>query len=344
VIKQDCSGNFSFDRRVLALGSLDPAPPTFSLPPIALLDVTNPASPQQLCTYALRAQARLIGSSQLGYAAFAPNAGNPSDGEIGTFDIPSAAYHTVIRWQNGGFGAGTFAWSSNGSLAYILATAGTQNLTAAGSWELHLLQQRKDRILTTLPGVGGRGIGENDDTFLAFSADGKYLALETTFTGPSQVRAAADGSLMRELPQGSTMAVWAANSLFYRDQAGVHRWDASGTTSLVLPGVSWIHPRVSPDGKWIAYTVRDSTGLPRVNVYSVSVGSGFPVSSAGRDGAIFLSPTVLWEREEQLCSSDDPCGMVPSAPTGVTFTYDVTTRRETRSAMTYVADVWPRMD
>jgi hypothetical protein len=297
---------------------------------------------------------RLIGSSRLGYAAFPPNAGNPSDGEIGTLDIPSATYHTVVRWQNGGFGAGTFAWSSNGSLAYILATAGTQDLTAAGSWELHVLQQGHDRILTTLPGMGGRGGSENDDLFLAFSPAGQYLALEETFTwsasatkywgGGLRVWRVSDGSLVAPAISGTTMAVWAGNSLFYRDQVGVQRWDVPGATSQVLPGVSWVHPRVSPDGKWIVYSVRDSTGLPRGNVYNVSLGSGFPVSSAGRDGAIFLSPTVLWDREEHLCSTYDPCGMVQSAPTGVTFTYDVLTRRETGSALTYVADVWPRMD
>lgn len=344
-MQQVCLGNLTFDSRVLALGSVVPASPP-NLPPIALLDVTNPTSPRQLCTYeGLPWQPRLIGSSKFGYAGFPPNAGNPSDGEIGTFDIPSATSLTVVHWQNGGFGAGTFAWSPNGSLAYILATAGTQNLTAAGSWELHLLQQGQDRILTTLPGVGGRGIGENDDTFLAFSPDGKYLALETTFTGPSQVRAAADGSLVRALPQGSTMAVWAANSLFYRDQAGVHRWDASGTTSLVLPGVSWIHPRVSPDGMWIVYTIRDSAGLPHINLYSVSTGSGFPVSSAPRSDGVFLSVTVLWEREERLCTANDSCGMGgPTIPTGTTFTYDLAARQETRSTITNVADVWPRMD
>jgi len=242
VIEQQCIEGFAPDSpSVVALGSLTPAPPN-GVPPIALLDLTNPLAPQQLCTYnGLPRRVRLIGLSNLSYAASLGTGGNPSDGVIGTFDVSGVINRTVVRWQNGGFGAGTFAWSSEGTLAYVLATPGTQNLTGAGSWELHLVRQSQDRILTTLPGVPGRGVsGDNDDTFLAFSPDGKYLALETTFTGPSQVRTAADGSLVMALPQGITMAVWAGDSLFYRDQAGVHRWDVGGTATLLLPGVSWI--------------------------------------------------------------------------------------------------------
>jgi len=346
LIDQQCIEGFAPDSpSVVALGSLTPPRPG-SVPPIALLDLTNPLAPQQLCTYqGLPWQVRLIGLSNLGYAASLRNGGNPSDGVIGTFDVSGVINKTVVRWQNGGFGAGTFAWSSDGTLAYILATAGTQNLTGAGSWELHLVRQGQDGILTTLPGVPGRGVsGDNDDVFLGFSPGGKYLALETTFTGPSQVRAAADGSLVMALPQGITMAVWAGDILFYRDQAGVHRWEVGGTSRLVLPGVSWIRPRASPDGKWIVYSVRDSTGLHRVNVYNLTSGSGFPISSGGRVDGIFLSPTVLWEREERLCTANDSCGMSQTVWTGTTFVYDLASRQETRSTITGVADVWPRMD
>jgi WD40 repeat protein len=329
------------DGRAIALTSLNPSSASST---VSLIDVTTPSDPQQLCTYPVfRWQARFVSASVLGYAAYLANS-NPSDGEIGTFDILRASSRTVVRWQNGGFGAGTFAWSPDGSLAYIRATAGTDALSGAGSWELRLLQQGQDRILTTLPGVGGRGIGENDDTFLAFSPDGKYLALETTFTGPSQVRAAADGSLVKAFPQGITMAVWAGNSLFYGDQAGVYRWDPAGTTSLILPGVHWIRPRASSDGRWIAYSVRDSTGLHHVSVFNVAAGTTFTVPSGGRVDAVFLTPTVLWDSEERLCTANDACGMSQTLPTGMRFIYDLATRLESRSVIAAVGAVWPRMD
>jgi hypothetical protein len=191
--------------------------------------------------------------------------------------------------------------------------------------------------------------------FLGFSPDGQYLALEETFTasagatkylaGGLRVWRVSDVGLVAPPVSGTTMAVWAENSLFYRDQAGVHRWEVPGATSQVLPGVMWLRPRASPDGKWIVYTVRDSVGLPHVNLYSVSAGSGLSVSSAPRSDGVFLSPTVLWEREERLCTANDSCGMGgPTIRTGTTFTYDLAARQETPSTITNVADVWPRMD
>ncbi len=113
---------------------------------------------------------------------------------------------------------------------------------------------------------------------------------------------------------------------------------------MILPGVSWLRPRASPDGRWIAYSVRDSTGLPNVNVLNVAIGSSFPVSLGGRDGAIFLTPSILWDNEQRACDESHPCGMSRSLPTGLTFLYNVTTRQESRSTITAVTDVWPRMD
>src|SRR6267378_4993133 len=177
-IEQQCRSNLVLDGRAIALTSLNPSSASST---VSLIDVTTPSDPQQLCTYPVfRWQARFISASVLGYAAYLANS-NPSDGEIGTFDILRASSRTVVRWQNGGFGAGTFAWSPDGSLAYIRATAGTDAFSGAGSWELHIRQRGQDRVLTTLPGVPGRGVSaDDDDTFLAFSPDGQYIALETT--------------------------------------------------------------------------------------------------------------------------------------------------------------------
>jgi len=156
-IQEQCSVTFgSGGPTATALGSVTPGAPN-TPPPIALLDITNPLAPRQICTYnGLPRQVRLIGTTELGYAASLSD-GNPAGGLIGTLDVPRGADRTIISWKNGGFGAGTFAWSSDGALAYILATPGTETLSGAGSWELHLMRGGDDRILTTLPGVPGRG-------------------------------------------------------------------------------------------------------------------------------------------------------------------------------------------
>ncbi len=334
----------------MAIASLTPN--DFS-PPNVLLDLINPSVPRQLCTYrGLNWTVRFIGASRFAYAAGTD--GNPSDGVDGTFDIPAATNRTVRRWDNGGFGAYTFAWSRDGALAYILAAPPGPTWGAAESWEIHLMTQGQDHTLATLPGVPARGGSESDDLFLAFSPDGLYLALDETFTTPAVGTKSGGGGLwlwrvsdarLLAPPLGqTTAAVWAQSSLFYWDQAGVHRWDVGGATTLILPGVSWLSPRASPDGKWVAYSVRDSTGLPHVNVLSVATGSSFQVSSGGREGAVFLTPTILWDNEQIPCDASHPCGLNRSNSTGLTFLYDVTTRQESRSTITAVTDVWPRMD
>jgi hypothetical protein len=350
VVEQRCSVTPVLDGRPVAIASLTPN--DFS-PPNVLLDLIDPSVPRQLCTYrGLNWTVRFIGASQFAYAAGTD--GNPSDGVDGTFDILAATNKTLRRWQNGGFGAYTFAWSRDGALAYILAAPPGPTWGAAESWEIHLVKQGQDHTLGTLPGVPARGGSEGDDLFLAFSPDGQYLALDETFTRPAAGTKSGDGglrlwrvsdaSLLAPPLSQTTAAVWVQDSLFYWDQAGVHRWDVGGATTLILPGVRWLRPRASPDGKWIAYSVRDSTGLPHVNVLNVATASSVPVSSGGRDGAIFLTPTILWDNEQRPCDAKNPCGMNQSLPTGLTFLYDVATRQEWRSAITAVTDVWPRMD
>ena len=332
------------DGRPVAIASLTPN--DFS-PPNVLLDLINPSVPRQLCTYRrLNWGVRFIGSSQFAYAAGTD--GNPSDGVDGTFDILGATNKAVRRWHNGGFGAYTFAWSRDGALTYILAAPPGPTWGAAESWEIHLVKQGQDHTLATLPGVPARGGSEDDDLFLAFSPDGQYLALDESFTGYQggglQVWRLSDGRPLAPPLHGTTAAIWVQDSLFYRDQAGVHRWDVGGATTSILPGVSWLRPRASSDGKWIAYSVRDSTGLPNVNVLNVATGASFAVSTGGRDGAIFLTPTILWDNEQRPCDESHPCGMSRSLPTGLTFLYDVTTRQESQSTIMAVTDVWPRMD
>src|SRR5207237_1367855 len=130
-----------------------------------------------------------------------------------------------------------------------------------------------------LPAVPGRGVKPyEDDSFLGFSPDGLYIALFQTFhvggTGeaaPDQVRRASDGTLAHST-SGMTMAVWASvpSRLFFRDATGnLHRWDPStGLSSMT--SLRWIRPRSSPDGRWIAYTFRTTSGIGGIGFYSVA--------------------------------------------------------------------------
>jgi hypothetical protein len=79
-------------------------------------------------------------------------------------------------------------------------------------------------------------------------------------------------------------------------------------------------------------------------VFNVAAGTTFTVPSGGRVDAVFLTPTVLWDSEERLCTANDACGMSQTLPTGMRFIYDLATRLESRSVIAAVGAVWPRMD
>jgi hypothetical protein len=137
-----------------------------------------------------------------------------------------------------------------------------------------------------------------------------------------------------------TMAVWASvpSRLFFRGATGpLKRWDASaGVTSTV--SVRWIRPRASPDGRWIAATVRGSNGLGSVSLYSVQAGSVSTTTPTGRSGARFLTNDLVWYSGERACST---CFGGQPAPSGVTYIYSIAGGSEVTSRLGSVSDVWP---
>src|SRR5437588_786702 len=221
------------------------------------------------------------------------------------------------------------------------------NLT--GSPPPTLAAREDDRTITTLPPVPGRGISPDDDSLMiAFSPDGAYLALVETFTGSGtgaqasfQVRR-LDGSLVSGGPAGRTMATWAGRGsvLYFRDRAGVERWTAPSTVSAVLPGVVWIHPRPSPDGRWIAFTQRGDLGLPSVRLLDLTSGAVRQLAT-GASEPVFLNSSTVWYRQERLCGPSDDCGMGgPSITTGAAFVYDLSSGRSSQSTIAGVLDTF----
>jgi hypothetical protein len=328
--------------RALALVSLESQD-------IVLADIGNPAVPKRLCSITGASMPRLIGATRVGYVAYASGQfGGP--GALFSLDLDSGKSTSVDLWVASGYAAGTFAWDPAGKAVAYLVSTPVNYAGVLGEVRLHLWSEGRDRIAATLPGVGGRGVSpDDDDMMLGYSPDGQYLALVNTFTAggsgaqaPFQVRR-SDGSLVDAFPSGQaaapghlvftagsaypsgsrTMATWAGTGsrLYYRAPDGVHRWDAPSTTTLVLPGLKWIRPRPSPDGRWIAYMVRDSTS------------------------PAFLSRTTLWYAEERLCGPGDQsgCGGMgpPTVLTGKTYLYDFSARKETLSTISRVYDVWP---
>jgi hypothetical protein len=85
----------------------------------------------------------------------------------------------------------------------------------------------------------------------------------------------------------------------------------------------------------------DSTGLHHPGYLQVSDGQAFRVSSRPRDGAVFLTSTLMWYAEERACTSVSVCTLGYPELTGKTFIYDVVARTETPSIITAFFDSWP---
>jgi len=210
-----------------------------------------------------------------------------------------------------------------------------------------------DHVLTTLPRVPARGGNpDEDDYFLSFSTDGQYIGLVQTFqtggsesTAADQVRRASDGSLAYSTSD-VTMGVWASqpSRLFYRDSLGaIKRWDPSTGQSDLL-AIHWIRPKSSPDGRWIAYYFRSSSGIGGIGFYSVQGNSISNTSPPGRTGVRFLNNNLVWYQGERPCTDADNCGLGgANVLTDQTFIYDIGGAAESPSRLTSVLDAWPHV-
>jgi hypothetical protein len=338
---------------------------------VILASVVDPLHPKTLCSITGGYAPRFVNATTIAYVRYEGSGGSAS-GSIIKLDLTSGKSTVVAGWKNGSFGSGYFAFSPDARLlVYLVGLPPDSTYTGAGGVQVHLVSSGQDRVIATLPGVPGRGVSpDDDDVMLSFSPAANYFALVETFTVPAsldrspfQVRR-SDGTLVATVPKSmapfqvvpaaapgpapgaGTMGVWSGTGahLYFRTDAGVNRLDPGSDPSLLVPGIKWIRPHASADGKWISYTVRDSNWLPHTGLYDVTGSTGARlVSELPRDSAVFLTSTKLWYEEVRACVASDSCGMGPPAiATGKAFIYDLVTRQETPSTIGSVVDVWPR--
>jgi hypothetical protein len=185
-----------------------------------------------------------------------------------------------------------------------------------------------------------------------FSADGRYVVLENTFTGsdsaaaPFQIVRLSDHKLVYSRRDG-TMATWTGSgaSLYFRTIWGVESWDPKAGAQNVVPGLRWIHPWPSADGLRIVYTVAYGSGnhvlgylrltdqpVAGINIYSSNFGTA----------AVFLNSTLVWYAEEASCAKTQ-CGLGGPPLTGLTFLDDLVVQSERPSVDIAVFDSWPHV-
>jgi len=131
--------------------------------------------------------------------------------------------------------------------------------------------------------------------------------------------------------------------LFFRNSDGVlSRWDPSTGVSTMQPSLKWTRPRSSPDGRWVAYTIYDGRGYPRVGLYGVQSNTYQLITTQLRSGAQFLNTSLVWYQGEALCGGN-PCGLAATQPSGVTYLYDIGAATESVSRIKSTYDAWPRV-
>lgn len=331
-MKPSCSGALGGHEAVLVLkGATKPV----------VADVTDPAHPRTICTLTGSWQPQLVTQSTVSWWA-TENRGGAGQSAIVSLSLVTGTSAVVAKWAGGGTIDGLSAWSPDlSSIAYVTSDA--------SAVKLHLLSGGGDRVVGTFGAVPGRGGNPlEDDAFLGFSADGHYFALVQTFTSGGdhlQVRRTSDGAVVYSQANG-TMAAWstAGSKLFFRSvgSSAVKVWTSTGgATQAFAQAAAWISPDTDAGDDYIAYTVRDSGGIPHVWTYGHDGRAGGELPNV-RSGPVFLNTETIFMLEEAPCGSN--CGPGPATqPDGKTYTFSLATMSETASNIVWIYGTWPRL-
>jgi hypothetical protein len=327
---------------------------------ISVASLHDPSHPATLCTMGKTTTSTFISRTEVGFAlSLSPN--DPSSGTsvIGRINLTDGKPVSEVAVQGMVM---DLVWSPDGAnLAYLLYV----NAPGLGSGSANQLWLKTGdapaRPLTPLIPLFGRGGSISDQTVVRFSHDGKYLLMVDTYVdGPVpasadqahfQVRAMPSGNLVwvpaSALSRGAnvgpsfvTMAAWSRTSdrLYYRDSEGVHSWDAPISVAPMAAGLAWYTPSISPDGRFVAYTVNYDT-KPQVEVRDLASNTVRALPGM-RAKPLFVSGSKLVEGTFEPNHQQGPGTPYPVQTGSVVF--DLNTGVETRLPVAInPIDSWP---
>ncbi|MEP7040523.1 MAG: hypothetical protein ABI864_03005 [Chloroflexota bacterium] len=305
-----------------------------------LLDVADPGSPRIACTFGdAHAFVRTLIDARHVVIQ------NPG-ADLYTYavvDLPEVRYHW---FQLPGNDATYPTYIAVGpGLDQVLWMSADQ---AGGSDKIHLTTQAGDAIVATLPNPqSGRDcIPEEESKLGAYAHSGAdFFVLDQPVPNlNSLLLASAKTALLQVLPptggwsQGAqpAMALWSPTSeaLYYRQGSDVWTWEPDSSPKRFLPGVSWLHPTISPDGTHLAYAVARRDGLHEVYLVDLAQG-GSPqlIGNGARTQPVFLNSTQLWY------ATDTAAGC--PGPSSNPLVYSFVDGSESSSVIDLVYGVWP---
>jgi hypothetical protein len=320
-----------------------------------IVSFANPTHPATLCSLSPNAyDVKFVSRTEIGYAVNG-SPQTPIEGvtEIQRMSLINRRPTTVTTLQGDALDV---SWSPDGSSVAYLAYTNTPD--GGNANQLWLKVGGADpQALTPLIPLFGRDGSVDDQTIVRFSHDGKYVLMVDTFvTGAApgleklaaiQVFSAQDRSLVWVPPSALgvsggklgpfvTMAAWAnlSDRLYYRDQAGVHTWDAPASVGMLAAGLTWSSPSLSPDDRLVAYGVNVS-GQPHVEIRNLASGSVL-VLPGMLQWPILLSVQEMIETHVVRNTQYGP----PYIGTG-NFVRDLVTNVETPLPFLEPLDVWP---
>jgi hypothetical protein len=239
-------------------------------------DPAHPTTLQKL-TLPNAADVKFISRTEIGYAINdAPDSPSTGVTEIWRMSLTDSRAVSVTKFKGQAI---DFAWSPDGSnLSYLVRSE-----TPSEAERLWLkVGATAPLALTPLIPLYGREYISTDEMLVRFSHDGKFLVMVDTVVTPRyfQVWSVPGAKVVWSPPEPSTggpltMAVWAnfSNRIYYQS-SGVRTWDAvTKVVKVVVAGLNWSSPSVSPDDRLIAYSASGGDGKPHLEVRNLESGS-----------------------------------------------------------------------
>ena len=229
-----------------------------------------------------------------------------------------------------------FDWSPDGqTLAYMTQISRERA-------ELHLVGGGQDRLVDTVPGLpdvlGCESLDCADrwDFAFGYSNDGRYISWAQNVTNVVQVWTSEGQRVKLDVTSLPFMTVWSDSGFYYRDAKGIEVF-RNGAASPFMPGVAWMFPDASPDGRAIVYENRDEKGVAHVVVVDSATAHTRDLASH-RAYPAFLTSRYVWYRAEAGCAAPAEC--VGPTGAGKAYIYDLQTGTEYESVITQLFDVW----